>query len=300
MITNLYFVLYKSREKRLSLLIYRLVKLFLNIVYPIYCKINKSYKYKKNANGVIVSLTSFPARIGSLWIVIETLLRQTYKPEKIILWLADSQFESPEDLPISLRKLMDRGVEIKFCDDIRSHKKYYHTIKNYPEHTVITVDDDTFYPENLVENLLITSKKYPNTICCNLAHKMTFDNNGNIMLYTKWDSGAQGCSTPSNELVPVGCEGVLYPPGSLNENVFDKDQISQLCPLADDLWLKAMATLNGCSAVKVRPDSIPFANLLSAKESSLNSVNVNENKNDEQLKNIIEAYPKLKKIWRCT
>ena len=298
MITNLYSVLYKSRGKKWSLLIYRMIKLFLNIYYPLHCKFSNEYKYKKKADGVIVSLTSFPARIGSLWIVIETLLRQTYKPDKIILWLANSQFESLEELPIRLRKLMNRGVEIRFCDDIRSHKKYYYTMKNYPEHTVITVDDDTFYPENLVESLIVTSQKYPNTICCNLAHKMTFDNNGNILPYIKWDSGSQGCNTPSDVLVPVGCEGVLYPPGSLNEKIFDKEQIYQLCPLADDLWLKAMATLNGFKAVKVRPDSIPFANLLSAKESSLNSVNVNENKNDEQLKNIIDAYPKLKEIWK--
>lgn len=297
MISNLYSILYKSRQKKLNLLIYKVVKLLLNLYYPLYCKFSKQYHHIEKANGVIVSLTSFPARIGSLWIVIETLLRQTYKPDKIILWLADSQFASLDELPIRLRKLIDRGLEIKFCDDIRSHKKYYYTMKNFPECIIITVDDDTFYPEDLVENLLNTSKRYPNTICCNLAHKMTFDNNGSIMPYTKWDSGAQGCNTPSSKLVPVGCEGVLYPPGALNKNVFDKDQISLLCPLADDLWLKAMATLNGSSAVKVRPDSIPFANLLSAKESALNSVNVNENKNDEQLRKIINAYPKLKKIW---
>lgn len=298
MINSLYSILYFRSGRNWSLLYYRIIKLFLNIYYPLHCKFTKKYKHIKNADGVIVSLTSFPARIDTLWIVIETLLRQTYKPEKVILWLADSQFKSLEELPIRLRKLMSRGLEIRVCDDIRSHKKYYYTMRTYPDHTVITVDDDTFYPENLVENLIQASQKYPNTVCCNLAHKMTFDNSGNILPYIKWDSGAQGCNAPSDILVPVGCEGVLYPPGALNKNLFDKEQILQLCPLADDLWLKAMATLNGNKAVKVSPNSIPFANLLSAKKNSLNAVNVNENKNDEQLKNIIDAYPILKEIWK--
>ncbi|WP_321381716.1 hypothetical protein [Trichococcus shcherbakoviae] len=300
MISSLYTILYLFREKKSNLFIYRTIKLILNITYPVYCKFSKNYKCIKDVDGVILSLTSFPARIDTLWIVIETLLRQTYKPEKIILWLANSQFESYEDLPIRLRKLTNRGLEIRFCDDMRSHKKYYYTMKNYPDHTVITVDDDTFYPENLVENLIHISQIYPNTICCNLAHRMTFDSNDNILPYTNWDSGAQGCNTPSDNLVPIGCEGVLYPPGSLNKNLFDKEQILQLCPLADDLWLKAMASLNEYKSVKVRPDSIPFANLLSAKKSSLNAINVNENKNDEQLRNVIDAYPKLKGFWKRT
>lgn len=297
MISNFYKMLYKYKGKKWSLLVYRSIKLFLNIFYPFYCRLVKSHKHKNNADGVIVSLTSFPARVDKLWIVIETLLRQTYKPERIILWLADTQFDSIESLPSSLRKLLNRGLEIRFCDDIRSHKKYYYTMKNYPNHTVITVDDDTFYPEDLVENLLRTSEKFPNTICCNLGHRITKEDNGDIKPYVDWESGADGCDIPSYYLVPVGCEGVLYPPGSLNQNVFDKQQISQLCPLADDLWLKSMATLNGIKAVKVHSVSITYANLHSAKVNSLNVINVNQRKNDEQLQKIIFAYPKLKEKW---
>src|SRR5690554_2625875 len=40
----------------------------------------------------VVSLTSYPSRIEDVWISIECLLRQTFKPDKIILWLAQSEF----------------------------------------------------------------------------------------------------------------------------------------------------------------------------------------------------------------
>lgn len=298
MIKKLYDILYMVEGKKESIIFYKAIKIFLNILYPVYCSFTTGYKYKQNARGVIVSLTSFPERIDTLWIVIETLLRQTYKPEKIILWLANTQFESIEDVPRKLLKLRDRGLEIKFCEDIRSHKKYYDTMKNYSNYTIVTVDDDTFYPENLVEELILTSQKFPNTVCCNLAHRLIVDSNGEIVPYTTWDSGAQGYDKPSDYLVPIGCEGVLYPPGSLDNNAFDKEQILQLSPLADDLWLKSMSTLNGYKAVKVQSVSITYANLISAKDRTLTSLNVHQKKNDQQLKSIIAAYPMLKQIWK--
>jgi len=257
----------------------------------------RKFKHRKKIDNVIISLTSFPARINSLWIIIETLLRQTYRPEKVILWLADSQFVSINDLPKKLLQLRSRGLEIKFCDDLRSHKKYYYSMKYYPNHTIVTVDDDTFYPENLVEKLFEASRKFPNTICCNLGHILKV-HNGMVEPYANWKSGADGYDQPSDFLVPIGCEGVLYPPRSLNENVFDKDQIQELCPLADDLWLKSMGTINGTKAVKTNPTSITYANLISAKATSLCTINFNKNMNDKQIQNIISRYPELKKIWK--
>lgn len=296
MINRLYKLLYMFKNKKAYLFVYRCIKILLNIYYPVFCRLNK-INSKKKVNKVIVSLTSFPARINTVYLTIETILRQTSSPEKIILWLAESQFESIDKLPKKLLAQQKYGLEIKFCEDLRSHKKYYYSMKNYPEYIVITVDDDTFYPENLVENLIATHNRYPNTICCNLGHLITIEE-GTVASYLNWSSGADGCDYPSDYLVPIGCEGVLYPPGCLHENVFDKKLIEELCPLADDLWLKAMATLNGVAAVKCNATSITYANLASAKIDSLNKINVEENMNDKQINNIIEKYPELKSIWK--
>ena len=54
----------------------------------------------------IVSITSFPARINEIWITIETLLRQSFKPDKIILWLGEEQFPDKQ-LPESLTMLKE-------------------------------------------------------------------------------------------------------------------------------------------------------------------------------------------------
>lgn len=296
MIKILYKLLYKTKGKKAYIILYKMIKLYLNLIYPFYAKVKSKNASNQILDNVIVSLTTFPARIDLVWITIETILRQNYRPERIILWLADSQFESIDKLPPKLLRQINRGLEIKFCDDLLSHKKYYYAMKNYPDAIIITIDDDTYYPEDFVEKLFETHKRYPNTICCNLGHLITVEN-GEIEPYKNWKSGADGYDTPSHYLVPIGCEGILYPPKCLNKEVFNKNHIKELCPTADDLWLKSMAALNGVRAVKNNAKSITYANLISSKRSSLSKQNVDQNKNDEQLKNIINKYPELNDIW---
>ncbi len=41
---------------------------------------------------VVISLTTIPSRLDKAWLTIESLLRQSKKPNKIILWLAEDEF----------------------------------------------------------------------------------------------------------------------------------------------------------------------------------------------------------------
>ncbi|MCQ2744694.1 MAG: glycosyltransferase family 8 protein, partial [bacterium] len=69
---------------------------------------------------LIVSLTSFPERIDKIDKTINTLLNQTIKPDKLILWLAYEQFPNREnDLPENLLKLKNYGLEIMWCEDLK-------------------------------------------------------------------------------------------------------------------------------------------------------------------------------------
>ncbi|MGD6794156.1 glycosyltransferase [Metabacillus indicus] len=269
----------------------KVAKLLINIIYPAYFKVfeKKEVGIDIGSNqDVIVTLTSFPGRIKYIWICIETLLRQDTKPNKIILWLAESQFNGLDDLPPELLKLQKRGLTIRFCEDLRSHKKYYYTMKEFPNSNIVIVDDDMFYPKDLITKLLETSIKYPGTICCTRGHHI--QNKDDIILpYSKW-LGKSGDDSPSYELCPTGCGGVLYPPNSLNEKVFEKDDIKKLCINADDLWLKIMSLLNNTKAVKTDPDMIGFIDIMQTQKVKLTKSNVGENMNDIQLENILRKY----------
>ena len=177
---------------------------------------------EKRNEQYIVSLTSFPGRIQDVWIGVECLLRQTFKPDKIILWLAIEQFPDKE-IPASLKKLEARGLEIKFCEkDLRAHKKYFYSLKQYPDANIITVDDDLYYDNLLLENLYVLHKKNPQYIVTNRAHKIKLDSNFKLKPYRKWSHNVSS-KAPSHLLFATGGGGTLYPPGSLHSEVLNKE-----------------------------------------------------------------------------
>jgi hypothetical protein len=241
------------------------------------------------AKDVIISLTSFPARINTIHLCIESLLRQSVEPTKIILWLAESQFPRKK-IPNSLEKLCDRGVIIKYCDDIKSHKKYYYTMKEWPDAIVVTVDDDVFYPENMLRMLLESYKKNPYSISCFRAHEVRFDKDNSLLPYLKWNFMSPNIKGPSHLLFQIGVNGVLYPPNSLAEDVLNMDLIQQLSPSADDLWLKIMALRAGTKIVKVHKYSKTMIEIPSTQKYSLMSNNVLKGKNDLQLERLLEYF----------
>lgn len=198
----------------------------------------------------IVSLTSFPGRINEVWVTVETLLRQSFKPDRIILWLSEDQFPDKQ-LPGSLLELKQRGLDIEFvADDIRSHKKYYYAFKKFPESAVITVDDDVYYPEDTLKYLVDAYKKDSTAIIANRAHEITFKN-GKMQPYRQWKHNIKS-SDASFLYVPTGVGGVLYPPASYHADIFDVVTFKRICFMADDLWLK-IATLRNKRKVVVTP-----------------------------------------------
>lgn len=232
-------------------------------------------------NDIIVSLTSFPARINEVWKVIECLKRQTVLPEKILLWLSKEQFPTDESVPPNLLDLQDNLFQIRFVDgDIRSYKKFYYALKEYPEKTLITCDDDQFYDPNLVKRLLDNSKRHPGCIISNKTLKIVFNEEGELMPYTKWEIRRQPGLNADNLQIGVG--GVLYPPHCLDEMVLREDLFLSLSPLADDIWLNVMARLSHTPVVQASPIVLTLPIKLDMS-TSLQKVNIGQNMNDKQI-----------------
>lgn len=270
-----------------------ILRFLLNAIAPLYFKIpqNKSTKSCKEYTNrdVIISLTTFPARIKKLHLVLETLFRQSVKPTRIILWLASEQFPDRKEVESILEKYVHMGLEIKYCDDLRAHKKYFYTMKNYPDALVITVDDDIFCPSTLVESLLDSYKKYPDCISCRRAHLMRIEK-GTLQPYSKWKMRARGYKGPDLLLCPTGCAGCLYPPDSLSEHVFDKEVLLDKCLYADDIWLKCMGYMRGTMTVLTDIDNPEIIDVIGTSKAGLARVNVLNNMNDQQMYNVSKHY----------
>lgn len=206
---------------------------------------------KRNVK-LIVSLTSFPQRIGSIHKTINTILDQTVKPDEVILWLAEKQFPNKEmDLPKELLKLRDLGLTIDWCEDLRSYKKLIPTLRKYPNDIIVTADDDVYYQEDWLESLYNSYLKDPQNIHTRRICVISFD--GNNFKVSPINNPDFSKNIPTGFLnQQVGCGGVLYPPNSLHKDIYNVDLIKSLIPTHDDVYFWAMATLNDTKVALVK------------------------------------------------
>ena len=200
---------------------------------------------------IIVSLTTFPARINTVYKTVTTLLQQTVKPDILVLWLAEEQFPNKQ-LPENLVNLEKYGLTIKWCKDIRSFKKLIPSLKEYPNDIIITADDDIFYPNNFVESLYNQYLKYPKFISANRAFLVKKKKeNFYIMKSRSYIYDDTYLPHFTNEFMTG--YGTLFPPNSLDKDVFRDDIFMKIIPTNDDVWFWAMALKKG-TKVSVNPN----------------------------------------------
>ena len=106
---------------------------------------------------MIISLTSFPARLPQIGKCLQSLIDQLEEEDRLVLWLGEEKFPNRmEDVPANIRALSTEAggsVEIRFTHDRRSFTKLLPALKSFPDDCIITVDDDTIY---IIRNRLLS------------------------------------------------------------------------------------------------------------------------------------------------
>lgn len=242
----------------------------------------------KRDQKIIVSLTSYPERIGVVWIAIETLLRQSIKPDEIILWLAREQFPDENDLPRELLNQRERGLTIRFCDDLKSHKKYFYVMQEYPNELIVLADDDLFYPFDTIATLIKLHEKNPEDICCITAQNIGKD--WNTLPSTWRNPYVFENNEHSDEIQVFTGSGSLFPPGCLYEDAFNKEKVKELCLTADDLWLTFMLHIKGKRITSLNKWRSFPVEIYGTSKDSLWHVNSEKGMNDLQWIKMTEYY----------
>lgn len=248
---------------------------------------------------IIVSLTSFPQRMYDMHFGLYSLFNQSVKPNKIILWLAEEEFPNKEkDLPCTVLFFLEKGLEIKWCSNIKSYKKLIPSLKAFPNAIIVTADDDIYYPEDWLEKLCQSYQKNPQCIHCHRAHKIRLDSNKKILPYAMWEHEIRN-SLPAYINFFTGCGGVLFPPKSLYADILNEALFTKLAPNADDIWFWAMAVLQKTKIVVAEDNIKQLTYINPERELGLNgeitlfSQNGSQGQNDVQLRNVLAHYPQI-------
>lgn len=235
---------------------------------------------------VIVSLTSIPARLGIIHLTIRSLLAQSHQPEKIILWLNQ---ELEGTLPTSLTSLESNLFEVRFKDLTCPHRKLIFSLEEYPNHAIVTCDDDLMYNSSWLHRLYEDHLRHPKDVIAHECRLIKFTSDGKLAPYDEWKTETRtNLSEPW--LMPIGYGGVLYPPHCLYGDVQNRELFLQLTPRADDLWFKAMSYLAGTATRRSsNPDQKPIPIIGSQKE-SLKKTNVRGTGNYDQWLALVNHY----------
>lgn len=239
---------------------------------------------------IIVSLTTHNRRIYDVYLTIESLMQQTRKANRIVLWISEEH--RADMLPMALKSQESRGLEIKYCKDIRSYTKLIPALKAFPNDVIITVDDDIVYDVNMIDRLVMAYLKDSTKIYYNRGHKMMLSPNNKLVNYNDWEWRSPSMDiSPLN--FPTGVGGVLYPPRCFNEEVFNEEVFLGICKSADDVWFKAMAIYNGILSQKVYTsdnNGEDYLENINVQDIGLRNVNTHLGENDKQIQAVFNKY----------
>ena len=285
MMQNLYTFFDRLSSPRISRIGTLCIRTLVNIIVPIYYRLSITPMLKSKQNNCLtVSLTSFPARINKVWIVIESLLRQKKKADRIVLYLSEVDFPD-KTLPKSLLRLKKKGVEIMFVEgNLRSHKKWYYAFQDYRNEYVVTADDDIVYPSNMLVDLWNAHLHFPSMGIARYAKQVMFTLSG-VAPYNTWGKVK---NNPSASISFGSGGGYLFPVRNLNKGIFAIDVFMEICPNADDLWLYTFMCISGMRTYLINGETCSIINIQIRHDSRLTVSNCMEGGNDLQLAGILD------------
>lgn len=240
-----------------------------------------------SSHGVRVSMTTYPPRVASAAMTLESILSGRRRPDAVTVVLARSQFGG--QVPGELRQLCDRGVEILWTGcDLRSYKKLLPTIAAHPDQVIVTADDDCLYPRWWLDRLVVAHEHQPQAILGLRGERIQVSGR-RFAPYRSWPRATS--HTPANLTLLTGIGGILYPPGRLPAQVTDSETALRLAPTADDLWFKAMALLGGVATRMATDEALDYPPTFGNRDArGLAATNVDGGANERQFAALLDHF----------
>lgn len=237
------------------------------------------------------TLTSFPARIDTVQYTLRTLFDQSMKPDRVVLWLAAEEFEGVE-MPDSIKEFQKIGLEVRFCENMFGHKRYYKLIEEQKDNELIVMfDDDILFPKYLVERLYTTWENFPDCVICERGQVLTF-NGDKVLNPGRWSSISKvGIQSPSYRLLASPGGGCLFPPKALYKDANNTEIIKKYAFKTGDIWLMFMTVQNDVKVVRTHRYHRTFIQYEDQQSVQLGREAIYQGRYEKTFADLSEAYP---------
>jgi hypothetical protein len=233
-----------------------------------------------SADGPVVSLTTYEPRWHNVHYTIESIGCGRLRPSRLVLWIAPSVLQL--GTPDTLQRLVARGLEIRTCEELGSHKKYYPQVcSGTAARGLVTADDDLLYRGEWLQTLVAAAAARPAFIHAHRADVISFAADGSFLPYIRWP--ACRSTAPSALHFATSGAGVLFD-AAMQEALRDAgDGFLSCCPRADDIWLNAVAWRSAVPVCQTRVFSQLLFEVPGTRAHGLARDNVQGGGNDRQL-----------------
>lgn len=200
--------------------------------------------------SVIVSLTSHTKeRLKYVpFFLYHSIFKYSYDFVKVVLTLYKADVPN---IPETLQVMIDAGVvELIVADcDLKCHLKYFYAMKKYRDLPIITIDDDSIYPKQMIPDLLQVASSYPGVVIARSARLIEPHKSykhwapivGGVEL-ARFNTGM--INQVRTDLNPEGYGGVLYPADVFGISDAMISDILEF-PRADDIYLTLLEKRKG-------------------------------------------------------
>lgn len=203
----------------------------------------------KDYGTIDISLTSMSSRMSTLSQTLQSLLDQSYENLRINLYLSREPYlldegvtELPQDI-LDLQAAAGTRLNIQFCPNWGPYRKLLPYLRSNwgKSKLVVTVDDDTIYPQNWLQGMVDAYDVYRCVIGYR-GHRINV-RDGRIAPYRSWMRNRIE-ENPSLMILPTGKDGILYNTAFFPINVLNISDALRIAPTVDDLWFRWHLLLN--------------------------------------------------------
>ena len=256
------------------------------IVHPLRCYSKKNVLPKLNATiqkNVVVSLTTTPVRIKKIWPTLNSIMRQSERPEKIYLWLPKQFKRFPHHTIDQLPDFIKNNplIHVAFID-----KDFGPATKLLPclqflagqDKKIIVIDDDRIYSQHLIRDLLRYERIEPSS-AIGIAGVVIMGSNRRDYIATKKIALVD---------VLLGYQGYLVKPQFFSEEIFEYPNDLPEAFFEDDVWISGHMQKRGIRRVLIPSKPSGHSHMLRDKTSF--SLCKHENKDKQNFMGVFNYF----------
>lgn len=184
---------------------------------------------------IIISISSLRENFSILPIIIYSLLNQSLKPDKIILWL-DEEYQDMANIPYEITQFAKNGLEFRFKKNLGDYTKTIYAMEEFYNSIIVTASDKIYYPANWLKNLYLSYISHPNDIHVHGAFNAKINKS-----FKYWDKVKKEAA--DFLFLPLSDMGILYPPKCFGKEAFRRELFLKKHIINDNLWFWVMSIL---------------------------------------------------------